>query len=296
MAYKDHTTSFPHHSGRRIAPCPWPSSSFRAPKRSRERENEHRRQGVVPHGSPQHQRRRGREHRPYAMSTGTTLEDLQSIPRPRHTQTTADAREGEEPRRRVIATPDHTHTVIRDGVSNRSARLLPETPDPDVTKPDPSRLPHAKGRHKPKGIQCPFRRMNPPHLRWIWDGAIVTTKPSTLVQSDLLPFGHAGWSSKWTTSLRTRPPVPRQTQLGPLAWTAPLRPYHPAYHPPVWRCCGLRFRNGRTAATTRWIRLYRNETRRAGHRRASVMGETPKPTRCPQTSPTVSQRVRICLR
>ncbi len=50
------------------------------------------------------------------------------------------------------------------------------------------------------------------------------------------PWGHAYWSSKWGERPADAPVLPTG-----LAWDlwigpAPFRPYHPAYHPMVWRC------------------------------------------------------------
>ena len=58
------------------------------------------------------------------------------------------------------------------------------------------------------------------------------------------PWGHAYWSSKWDHRPEDTPPVPKDMDWDLWIGPAPLRPYHPAYHPLVWRCwwdfgCGM---------------------------------------------------------
>ena len=80
---------------------------------------------------------------------------------------------------------------------------------------------------------------------WIWDGAIgqVGTVDAWCSLS-YYPWGHAGWSSKWGTLPQDTPPVPPKLNWDSWLGPAPARPYHPAYHPAVWRCwwdfgCGM---------------------------------------------------------
>ena len=58
------------------------------------------------------------------------------------------------------------------------------------------------------------------------------------------PWGHAGWSSRWSERPKDTPPVPSTLNWDLWIGPAPDRPYHPAYHPAVWRCwwdfgCGM---------------------------------------------------------
>jgi predicted dehydrogenase len=58
------------------------------------------------------------------------------------------------------------------------------------------------------------------------------------------PWGHAGWSSKYSARPADTPPVPPTIDWDLWIGPAPMRPYHLAYHPAVWRCwwdfgCGM---------------------------------------------------------
>jgi hypothetical protein len=80
---------------------------------------------------------------------------------------------------------------------------------------------------------------------WIWDGAIGEIREvEAWCSLSYYPWGHAYWSSKWSSRPKDTPPVP--TTLNWDLWLGPAseRPYHPAYHPGVWRCwwdfgCGM---------------------------------------------------------
>jgi predicted dehydrogenase len=58
------------------------------------------------------------------------------------------------------------------------------------------------------------------------------------------PWGHAYWSSKFSERPKDTPPVPPTLDWDLWIGPAPMRAYHPAYHPLVWRCwwdfgCGM---------------------------------------------------------
>jgi hypothetical protein len=50
------------------------------------------------------------------------------------------------------------------------------------------------------------------------------------------PWGHAYWSSKWGERPAEIPAAPAWLDWDLWIGPAPFRPYHPAYHPLVWRC------------------------------------------------------------
>jgi predicted dehydrogenase len=50
------------------------------------------------------------------------------------------------------------------------------------------------------------------------------------------PWGHAGWSSRWSERPTETPPVPASLNWDLWIGPAPMRPYHRAYHPATWRC------------------------------------------------------------
>jgi hypothetical protein len=80
---------------------------------------------------------------------------------------------------------------------------------------------------------------------WIWDGAIGEIRDvDAWCSLSYYPWGHAGWSSKWGTRPTDTPAVPADLNWDLWLGPAPERPYHPAYHPAVWRCwwdfgCGM---------------------------------------------------------
>ena len=45
------------------------------------------------------------------------------------------------------------------------------------------------------------------------------------------PWGHAGWSSQWSERPKDTPAVPAELDWDLWIGPAPMRPYHPAYHP-----------------------------------------------------------------
>ncbi len=80
---------------------------------------------------------------------------------------------------------------------------------------------------------------------WIWDGAIGEIRDvNAWCSLSYYPWGHAGWSSKWGAPPKDTPSVPASLNWDLWLGPAPERPYHPAYHPAVWRCwwdfgCGM---------------------------------------------------------
>ena len=80
---------------------------------------------------------------------------------------------------------------------------------------------------------------------WLWDGAIGEIRTvDAWCDLSYYPWGHAGWSSKWGARPKETPPVPPKLNWDLWLGPAPERPYHPAYHPAVWRCwwdfgCGM---------------------------------------------------------
>ena len=73
---------------------------------------------------------------------------------------------------------------------------------------------------------------------WIWDGAIGEVREvDAWCSLSYYPWGHAGWSSKWGAARpKDTPPLPDKLNWDLWLGPAPERPYHPAYHPEVWRC------------------------------------------------------------
>ena len=80
---------------------------------------------------------------------------------------------------------------------------------------------------------------------WIWAGLIGEIREvDAWCSLTYYPWGHAYWSSKWSERPKETPPVPPTLDWDLFIGPAPLRPYHPAYHPRTWRCwwdfgCGM---------------------------------------------------------
>jgi predicted dehydrogenase len=72
---------------------------------------------------------------------------------------------------------------------------------------------------------------------WIWSGAIGEIREVVAWCSlTYYPWGHASWSSRWGQRPTDTPEVPAGLDWDLWIGPAPMRPYHPAYHPKVWRC------------------------------------------------------------
>jgi predicted dehydrogenase len=147
----------------------------------------------------------------------------------------------------MIATPDHTHAVISMAALKAGKHVYCQKPlTHDVYEArtlakaaKESGLATQMGNqgHSMEGIRLV--------CEWIWDGAIGEVREvDAWCSLSYYPWGHAGWSSKWGTRPKDTPPLPASLNWDLWLGPAPERPYHPAYHPAVWRCwwdfgCGM---------------------------------------------------------
>ena len=139
----------------------------------------------------------------------------------------------------VIATPDHTHAVITMAAIGAGKHVYTQKPlTHDVWEARQLALAAQTSKvttqmgiqgHSGEGIRLV--------VEWIRAGTIGEVREvDGWCDLSYYPWGHAYWSSKWGERPADTPPVPAG-----LAWDlwigpAPFRPYHPAYHPLVWRC------------------------------------------------------------
>lgn len=140
----------------------------------------------------------------------------------------------------VIATPDHTHAVIALAALQAGKHVYCQKPlTHDIY--EARRLAEAArsaGVATQMGIQGHSGEGARLICEWIQDGAIGPVREvDAWCNISYYPWGHAAWSSKWGAARPTDTPTPPDTLdwdlwIGP----APMRPYHPAYHPLVWRC------------------------------------------------------------
>ncbi|UCG59289.1 MAG: Gfo/Idh/MocA family oxidoreductase [Phycisphaerales bacterium] len=147
----------------------------------------------------------------------------------------------------VIATPDHTHAVIAMEAMRRRKHVYCQKPlTHDVYE---SRMLAKAAKETGVTTQMGIQGHSGEGIRliceWIADGAIGEVREvDAWCSLSYYPFGHTWWSSKWSRRPKETLPVPSTLDwdlwLGPAA----ERPYHPAYHPGVWRCwwdfgCGM---------------------------------------------------------
>ncbi|NIA13147.1 MAG: Gfo/Idh/MocA family oxidoreductase [Nitrospiraceae bacterium] len=147
----------------------------------------------------------------------------------------------------VIATPDHTHAVISMAAMQLGKHVYCQKPlTHDIYE---SRVLAKTARETGVTTQMGIQGHSKEGIRliceWIWDGAIGEIREvDAWCSLSYYPPGHAGWSSKWSDRPADTPPVPEKLDWNLWLGPAPHRPYHPAYHPAVWRCwwdfgCGM---------------------------------------------------------
>jgi len=147
----------------------------------------------------------------------------------------------------VIATPDHTHAVISMEAMRRGKHVYCQKPLTHDVYESRMLAKTAKetGVATQMGIQGHSDEGGRLICEWIEDGAIGEVREvDAWCSLSYYPFGHAGWSSKWSRRPKETPPVPSTLDWDLWLGPAPERPYHPAYHPAVWRCwwdfgCGM---------------------------------------------------------
>ncbi|MBN1509739.1 MAG: Gfo/Idh/MocA family oxidoreductase [Sedimentisphaerales bacterium] len=147
----------------------------------------------------------------------------------------------------MIATPDHTHAVIAMEAMRRGKHVYCQKPlTHDVYE---SRMLAKAARETGVTTQMGIQGHSGEGARliceWLRDGAIGEVREvDAWCNLSYYPFGHAYWSSKWSRRPDDTPPVPATLNWDLWLGPAPQRPYHPAYHPAVWRCwwdfgCGM---------------------------------------------------------
>lgn len=140
----------------------------------------------------------------------------------------------------MIATPDHTHAVISMAAMRAGKHVYCQKPlCHDIHEARELAKFAAESKvctqmgiqgHSMEGIRL--------ICEWIGDGAIGDVREvEAWCSLTYYPWGHANWSSKWGAG-RPKDTVPVPEKLNWDLWLgpAPERPYHPAYHPRVWRC------------------------------------------------------------
>ncbi len=147
----------------------------------------------------------------------------------------------------LIATPDHTYAVITMAAMKARKHVYCQKPlTHDVA--EARRMAQAAkelGVATQMGIQGHSGEGVRTICEWIGDGAIGEVREvEAWCSLSYYPWGHAYWSSKWGARPKDTPTVPASLNWDLWLGPAPARPYHPAYHPGVWRCwwefgCGM---------------------------------------------------------
>jgi predicted dehydrogenase len=147
----------------------------------------------------------------------------------------------------VVATPDHTHAVIAMAAMKAGKHVYCQKPlTHDVYE---ARMLAQAAKEAKVATQMGIQGHSDEGVRliceWIWAGLIGEIREvDAWCSLSYYPWGHAYWSSKYSERPKDTPTVPTTLDWDLWIGPAPMRPYHPAYHPLVWRCwwdfgCGM---------------------------------------------------------
>jgi predicted dehydrogenase len=139
----------------------------------------------------------------------------------------------------VIATPDHTHAVITMAAIKAGKHVYTQKPLTHgvwearqlALAAKTSKVTTQMGiqGHSGEGIRLV--------VEWVRAGLIGEVREvDGWCDLSYYPWGHAYWSSKWGERPAEIPAAPAWLDWDLWIGPAPFRPYHPAYHPLVWRC------------------------------------------------------------
>jgi predicted dehydrogenase len=138
----------------------------------------------------------------------------------------------------MIATPDHTHAVIAMAAIKAGKHVYLQKP---LTHDIYEARALVKAAREAKVItQMGIQGHSGDGIRllceWIADGAIGEVREVDVWCNDsYYPWGHAGWSPKGPERPADAPAPPAGMNWDLWIGPAPLRPYHPSYHPQAWR-------------------------------------------------------------
>ncbi len=147
----------------------------------------------------------------------------------------------------LVATPDHTHAVISIAAMKAGRHVYcqkPLTHDVHEARRMAQVAKEAKVATQ-MGIQGHSGEGARLICEWIGAGLIGDVREvDAWCSLSYYPWGHAGWSSRWSDRPADTPAVPATLDWDLWIGPAAMRPYHPAYHPAVWRCwwdfgCGM---------------------------------------------------------
>jgi predicted dehydrogenase len=138
----------------------------------------------------------------------------------------------------VIATPDHTHAAITMAAMQLGKHVYTQKPLTHTVWE--SRVLARAARESKVTTQMGIQGHSGEGARliceWIWAGLIGDVRQvDAWCDLSFYPWGHSSWSPKWSTRPADTPPLPPGMDWDLWIGPAAMRPYHPAYHPAVWR-------------------------------------------------------------
>lgn len=138
----------------------------------------------------------------------------------------------------VIATPDHTHAVIAAAAMRAGKHVYCQKPLTHTIH-EARKLAEIAKECKvvtQMGIQGHSSRDARRLCEWIAAGVIGEVREvDAWCSLTYYPWGHAYWSSPLGVRPTDTPPVPDTLDWDLWIGPAPMRPYHPTYHPLTWR-------------------------------------------------------------
>ena len=147
----------------------------------------------------------------------------------------------------LVATPDHTHAVISMAAMKAGKHVYCQKPlCHDIYE---ARMLAKAAKEAKVATQMGIQGHSGEGIRliseWVAAGLIGEVhEVDAWCSLSYYPWGHAGWSSRFSERPKDTPAVPATLDWDLWIGPAPMRSYHPAYHPAVWRCwwdfgCGM---------------------------------------------------------
>ena len=138
----------------------------------------------------------------------------------------------------LIATPDHTHAVITLAAMRAGKHVY--TQKPLTHSVAEARLLAQAAKQCKVVTQMGIQGHSFEGIRllteWFQAGVLGEVRQvDAWCSLSYYPWGHAGWSPKWSERPKETPPVPKNLDWDLWIGPAPMRPYHRAYHPVSWR-------------------------------------------------------------
>ncbi len=138
----------------------------------------------------------------------------------------------------LVATPDHTHAIITMACMKAGKHVYCQKPLTHQVYEARMLAQAAKetGVVTQMGIQGHSGEGIRQIREWIQAGVIGEVREvDAWCSLTYYPWGHASWSSPLGTRPDETPPVPETLDWDLWIGPAPMRPYHPCYHPRTWR-------------------------------------------------------------